>query len=87
MPNSLITIPTSAPTKASVTAPKALSSDAATFQPESDLWVALRNPPSDYSHHEALLLCEIESGDWVSWVPGYGELILNRSQFYQSEEA
>lgn len=87
MPSSLTTIQTSAPTMASVASPKALGSDAATFQPESDLWVALRNPPSDYSHHEALLLCEIESGNWVAWVPGYGEIMLNRSQFYQSEEA
>lgn len=67
-------------------APTALASEAATFRPESDLWVALRNPPSDYSHHEALLLCEIDSGDWVAWVPGYGEITLSRSQFYQSEE-
>lgn len=54
----------------------------APFQPESDLWVTLRDAPSDYSHNEALLLCEIETGEWVSWVPGYGEIILNRSQFH-----
>lgn len=57
------------------------------FQPESGLWVALRNAPSDYSHDEALLLCETFSGEWVSWVPGYGEITLNRSQFYQNEQA
>lgn len=57
----------------------------ATFQPKSDLWVALRNAPSDFSHDEALLLCETSVGEWVAWVPGFGEVTLNRSQFFQSE--
>ncbi|MGB3292256.1 MAG: hypothetical protein WBB01_04570 [Phormidesmis sp.] len=52
------------------------------FQPESGLWVALRNAPDDYSHHEALLLCETFPGEWVSWVPGFGEIVLSRGQFY-----
>lgn len=61
--------------------------DRAVFQPESGLWVALRNAPSDYSHDEALLLCETIPGEWVSWVPGFGEITLNRSQFHQNEQA
>ena len=56
------------------------------FQPESGLWVALRNAPDDYSHDEALLLCETFPGEWVSWVPGFGEITLSRGQFYQSEQ-
>ena len=59
----------------------------AVFQPEGGLWVSLRNAPSDYSHDEALLLCETFPGEWVSWVPGFGEITLNRGQFYQNEQA
>lgn len=62
------------------------TSDHALFQPESGLWVTLRNAPSDYSHDEALLLCETFPGEWVSWVPGFGELTLSRGQFHQSEQ-
>lgn len=58
----------------------------AVFQPEGGLWVSLRNAPSDYSHDEALLLCETFPGEWVSWVPGFGEITLNRGQFYQNEQ-
>ncbi len=65
-------------------APATSSPDSAVFQPESGLWVALRNLPSDESHHEALLLCETFPGEWVSWVPGFGEITLDRGQFYQS---
>lgn len=50
-------------------------------QPESDQWVSLHTAPSDYSHDEALLLCELDPGEWVSWVPGYGEFHLNLNQF------
>jgi hypothetical protein len=53
------------------------------FQPESGMWVALRDDLSDYSHEEALLLCELFPGEWVSWVPGFGEATLSRGQFYQ----
>ncbi len=55
------------------------------FQPESGLWVTLRNAPTDYSHHEALLLCEAFPGEWVSWVPGFGEITLSRGQFHQND--
>jgi hypothetical protein len=55
----------------------------AIFQPQSGLWVALRDLPSEFSHDEALLLCEMFPGEWVSWVPGYGELTLSRGQFHQ----
>ncbi|MEL6813745.1 MAG: hypothetical protein AAFP03_02900 [Cyanobacteria bacterium J06598_3] len=56
------------------------------FQPESGLWVALRDSPSAYSHDEALLLCEAFPGEWVSWVPGYGEITLSRGKFHHIEE-
>ncbi len=70
----------------SVTAPSDVPGSEG-FRPESGLWVALRNAPSDYSHDEALLLCETFPGEWVSWVPGFGEIMLSRGQFHQSEEA
>lgn len=63
------------------------TSNHAVFQPEGGMWVALRNPPSDYSHDEALLLCEMFPGEWVSWVPGYGEITLSRGQFHQNQVA
>jgi hypothetical protein len=51
------------------------------FIPATHLWVKLRAPITNYSHDEALLLCEEEEGNWVAWVPGYGETLLLRSQF------
>ena len=56
-----------------------------TYQPNSesniDQWVSLHEAPSDYSHDEALLLCELQPGEWVSWVPGYGEIVIHLDQF------
>ena len=34
-----------------------------TFQPESGLWVALRNAPSDYSHDKALLIWIVNTSE------------------------
>jgi hypothetical protein len=47
-----------------------------------DSWVKLNEPPSAYSDEEALLLCEEAPGLWVSWIPGYGEKLLDKSEFY-----
>jgi hypothetical protein len=47
-----------------------------------DSWVKLNQAPNDYSQEEALLLCEEKAGTWVSWVPGYGEIVLDKSEFY-----
>jgi hypothetical protein len=47
-----------------------------------DSWVKLNQPPSDYSQEEALLLCEKSDGVWVSWIPGHGEIVLDKSEFY-----
>lgn len=47
-----------------------------------DSWVKLNKPVSEYSQSEALLLCEESAGVWVSWVPEYGEVILDKSEFY-----
>jgi hypothetical protein len=47
-----------------------------------DSWVKLNHSPSEYSDGEALLLCEKSSGVWVSWVAGYGECTLDKSEFY-----
>lgn len=47
-----------------------------------DSWVKLYESPSEYSSNEALLLCEKSAGIWVTWIPGYGESILNKENFY-----
>ena len=47
-----------------------------------DSWVKLYESLSAYSEEEALLLCEKLPGVWVSWVPGYGETLLDKSEFY-----
>ena len=68
------------PTK-TVAAPKRATNTASTLF-KRDAWVTLHHLPTDYSHHEALLLCETIPGEWVSWVPGYGEITLQLSEFY-----
>jgi hypothetical protein len=47
-----------------------------------DAWVKLINPPSQFSDNEALLLCQESPDTWVAWVPDYGEIVLNRIDFY-----
>ncbi|MEO0647541.1 MAG: hypothetical protein AAFZ17_15505 [Cyanobacteria bacterium J06650_10] len=58
---------TGTPTKTAA-APKS-ATNPSTFQPNSDSnidqWVSLHEAPSDYSHDEALLLCERQPGEWV----------------------
>ena len=44
-------------------------------------WVTLLEYPNEYSHHEALLLCELSDDEWVAWVPDHGEAVLHISQF------
>ncbi|HEY9827250.1 MAG TPA: hypothetical protein V6D19_17570 [Stenomitos sp.] len=51
---------------------------------ESNTWVTLLEKPSDYSFDEALLLCQVSFSEWLAWVPDYGEVCLNTSQFYVS---
>ena len=53
------------------------------FVPQRDLWVELRNAPAKYAEDMALLVCEVDSDDWIAWVPGFGELLVNRSQFHR----
>ena len=55
----------------------------ATFSPQQGLWVQLRNRPSDYAFDQALLLCETFPGEWVAWIPSFGEITLTRGQFIQ----
>jgi hypothetical protein len=52
------------------------------FQPQPNLWVNLRDRLSPYSFDQALLLCETEAGDWIAWVPDFGQTILGRDQFF-----
>ncbi|NCJ08328.1 hypothetical protein GS597_17810 [Synechococcales cyanobacterium C] len=47
-----------------------------------DTWVKLLRAPSEYAAAEAKLLCQESPNTWVVWVPGYGEIVLDRSYFY-----
>jgi hypothetical protein len=47
-----------------------------------DAWVKLIHPPSEYSFDEAKLLCQQSQDTWIAWVPDYGEIVLDRSDFY-----
>jgi hypothetical protein len=57
------------------------------FVPQRDLWVELRHPPTPYAEAMALLVCEVEADAWVAWVPGFGELLVNRSAFHRMGES
>lgn len=48
---------------------------------ESGNWVSLFEPPSDYAHDTALLLCETAADRWVTWIPDFGEIELCLRQF------
>ncbi len=50
-----------------------------------DTWVKLFQVPNEYCADEALLLCQESFDIWVAWVPGYGEMLLNRSNFSVAE--
>lgn len=50
------------------------------FSPTANQWVQLRDRLSEYSADQALLLCEIDSDQWVAWVPNYGQATLGRAQ-------
>jgi hypothetical protein len=50
-----------------------------------DTWVKLFQLPSAYSANEALLLCQESLDTWVAWIPGYGEILLDRSNFGVAE--
>lgn len=47
----------------------------------ANTWVQLVELPSDFSHDEALLLCQLSADEWVAWVPQYGETVLHTHQF------
>jgi hypothetical protein len=68
----------------SVSAPSQLDTIAPEvgFHPQANIWVNLRDRLSPYSFDQALLVCEVEDGAWVAWVPDFGQAILGRHQFY-----
>jgi hypothetical protein len=47
-----------------------------------DPWVKLMRLPTDMSFDEALLLCQESEDVWLAWVPDFGEIRLNRNEFY-----
>jgi hypothetical protein len=50
-----------------------------------DTWVKLFQVPTEYCADEALLLCQESFDTWVAWIPGYGEMLLNRCNFGVAE--
>ncbi|MGC9525154.1 MAG: hypothetical protein ACP5D7_06390 [Limnospira sp.] len=50
------------------------------------VWVYLMESPDPLAPEEALLLCERTQGEWVAWIPEYGEAILYRQQFFRIGE-
>lgn len=50
------------------------------FNPTANQWVQLRDPLSEYSANQALLLCEAGPDQWVAWVPNFGQVTLGREQ-------
>jgi hypothetical protein len=54
------------------------------FIPQAHQWVQLRDRLSEYSADQALLLCEVESDQWIAWVPNLGQVMLGRDQIVQA---
>ena len=46
------------------------------------VWVNLAALPHEFSHSEALLLCQQSEDEWLAWVPDSGETVLHISEFY-----
>jgi len=53
------------------------------LEPQPSTWVKLVQAPSLFSHDEALLLCSVSDYQWLAWIPDYGEIVLDREEFYQ----
>ena len=48
-------------------------------QLQSGAWVCLKDLPHPFAHDEALLLCKVTEGKWLTWIPNYGEYLLKTS--------
>lgn len=59
-----------------------IQANAAEFTPQPNHWVKLRDSLTPFSYDEALLLCQESADRWVAWVPDFGEVVLDRAQFY-----
>lgn len=57
------------------------SNKPSTLEFEANTWVQLLKLPHEYSHDEALLLCELTADEWVAWIPGHGEAVLQVRDF------
>jgi len=47
-----------------------------------DTWVRLAVKINEYAFDEAKLICQKPEGKWIGWLPDYGEIDLERSDFY-----
>lgn len=50
-----------------------------------DTWVKLFQVPNEYCADEALLLCQESFDTWIAWLPGYGEILLDKDNFSIAE--
>lgn len=70
------------------TSPPKIQLDGCQYIPQDDFrvlesgdWVSLFDLPSQYAHHEALLLCQVDGDRWVTWIPDCGAIELCLRQF------
>lgn len=47
-----------------------------------ETWVRLLLAPSRRAYQAVKLLCQESAATWIVWIPGYGEAVIDRSQFY-----
>lgn len=39
-------------------------------------WLILEDLPSSFAENQALILCQVSSHQWLTWVPNHGEYCL-----------
>jgi hypothetical protein len=39
-------------------------------------WLNLEDLPSPVAHNQALIICQVSSHHWLTWIPDYGEYCL-----------
>jgi hypothetical protein len=48
---------------------------------EPSTWVKLIRPLGLLSSDQALLVCRVSQWQWLAWIPDWGEVVLESSQF------
>jgi hypothetical protein len=39
-------------------------------------WLNLEDLPSPLAHNQALIICQVSTHQWLTWIPNYGEYCL-----------